>query len=80
VRELLRVSRRVTNLNGKIPEATTAHRRIYEALVAREPETARQAMGAHLLTVTEFWAPGSSDARIEAVIHHDDRKELRRVG
>jgi len=80
VRELLRVSRRVTNLNGKIPEATTAHRRIYEAVVAREPETARQAMGAHLLTVTEFWAPSSSDASIEAVIHHDDRKELRRTG
>jgi DNA-binding FadR family transcriptional regulator len=80
VRELLRVSRRVTNLNGKIPEATKAHRRIYEALVAREPETARQAMGAHLLTVTEFWAPGSSDAAIETVIHHDDRKELRRTG
>jgi DNA-binding FadR family transcriptional regulator len=80
VRELLRVSRRVTNLNGKIPEATKAHRRIYEALVAREPEIARQAMGAHLLTVTEFWAPGSSDAPIEAVIHHDDRKELRRIG
>ena len=56
VRELLRVSRRVTNLNGKIPEATKEHRRIYEALASREPETAPQSMGAHLLTVTEFWA------------------------
>ena len=79
VRELLRVSRRVTNLNGKIPDATRAHRRIYEALLAREPETARQAMRAHLLTVTEFWAPGSSDAAIEAAILNGDRKELRRT-
>jgi DNA-binding FadR family transcriptional regulator len=79
VRELLRVSRRVTNLINKMPDATLAHRRIYEALLAREPETARQAMRAHLLTVTEAWAPGSSDA-IEAVIHHGDRKELRRIG
>ncbi len=80
VRELLRVSRRVTNLTDKMPEATRAHRRIYEALVAREPETARQAMRTHLLTVTEFWAPGSSAAAIEAAIHHGDRKELRRIG
>lgn len=80
VRELLRVSRRVTNLIDKMPEATRAHRRIYEALLAREPEPARQAMRAHLLTVTEFWAPGSSDAAIEAAIHHGDRKELRRTG
>ena len=36
-------------------------------------------MRAHLLTVTEVWAPGSSDAAIEAVIH-GDRKELRRIG
>ncbi len=80
VRELLRVSRRVTNLIDKMPEATRAHRRIYEALLAREPETARQAMRTHLLTVTDFWAPGSSDAAIEAAIHHADRKELRRIG
>src|SRR5579864_68743 len=55
VRELLRVSRRVTNLINAMPETTIAHRRIYEALLAREPETARQAMRAHLLTVTEVW-------------------------
>ena len=55
VRELLRVSRRVTNLINAMPETTVAHRRIYEALTAREPETARQAMRAHLLTVTEVW-------------------------
>ncbi len=53
VRELLRVSRRITNLINAMPETTVAHRLIYEALVAREPETARQAMRAHLLTVTE---------------------------
>ena len=55
VRELLRVSRRVTNLINAMPETTVAHRRIYEALVAHEPETARQAMRSHLLTVTEVW-------------------------
>jgi DNA-binding FadR family transcriptional regulator len=80
VRELLRVSRRVTNSINAMPDATLAHRRIYEAILAREPEAARQAMRAHLLTVTEVWAPGSSDAAIEAVIHHGDRKELRRIG
>ena len=55
VRELLRVSRRITNLVNAMPETTVAHRRIYDALVAREPETARQAMRTHLLTVTEVW-------------------------
>jgi DNA-binding FadR family transcriptional regulator len=55
VRELLRVSRRVTNLINAMPETTAAHRRIYEALLAHEPETARQAMRTHLLTVTEVW-------------------------
>lgn len=79
VRELLRVSRRVTNLINAMPETTVAHRRIYEALLAREPETARQAMRAHLLTVTEVWAPGSSDAAIEAAMHRSERKELRRT-
>jgi len=80
VRELLRVSRRVTNLVNAVPEATAAHRRIFEAIVAREPEEAREAMRAHLLTVTEVWAPGGSDAAIEAAMHRDDGKELRRIG
>lgn len=80
VRELLRVSRRVTNLLNTMPETTLAHRRIYEAILAHEPETARQAMRAHLLTVTEVWAPGSSQAAIEAVIHQGDRRELQRNG
>jgi DNA-binding FadR family transcriptional regulator len=80
VRELLRVSRRVTNLINGMPETTRAHRRIYEALLAREPETARQAMRAHLLTVTEVWAPGGSDAAIEAVMHHGDRRAAERGG
>jgi DNA-binding FadR family transcriptional regulator len=80
VRELLRVSQRVTNLVNAMPETTVAHRRIYDALLAREPETARQAMRAHLLTVTEVWAPGGSGAAIEAVIHRDERKEQRRAG
>ena len=80
VRELLRVSRRVTNLINAMPETTVAHRRIYDALLAREPETARQAMRAHLLTVTEVWAPGGSDAAIEAVMHHGDRHAAERGG
>jgi DNA-binding FadR family transcriptional regulator len=78
VRELLRVSRRVTNLINAMPETTVAHRRIYEALLAREPEAARQAMRTHLLSVTEVWAPGGSGAAIEAVMHHGERKELHR--
>ena len=52
VRELLRASRRVTNLLGELPEATRDHRQIFEAILAREPETARQAMRAHLLSAT----------------------------
>jgi DNA-binding FadR family transcriptional regulator len=80
VRELLRVSRRVTNLINAMPEATAAHRQIYEALLAGEPETARQTMRAHLLTVTEVWAPGGASESIEAAMHHGDRDELRRLG
>ncbi|MEP6811590.1 MAG: FadR/GntR family transcriptional regulator [Actinomycetota bacterium] len=80
VRELLRVSRRVTNLINAMPETTVAHRRIFEAILAREPEAARQAMRAHLLTVTEVWAPGSADAAIEAAMHRSEGKELRRIG
>jgi DNA-binding FadR family transcriptional regulator len=80
VRELLRVSRRITNLVNTMPDTTLAHRRIYEAVLAREPEAARQAMRAHLLTVTEVWVPGGSDAAIEAAIHPGDRHESRRVG
>ena len=68
VRELLRASRRVTNLLGELPEATQYHRRIFDAILAREPETARQAMRAHLLTATRAWVvdldgPGPGGAR-----------------
>ena len=55
VRELLRVSRQRSNLISELPEATRSHRQIYEAILAREPETARQAMRAHLLSVTRAW-------------------------
>jgi DNA-binding FadR family transcriptional regulator len=79
VRELLRVSRRVTNLINAMPDTTVAHRRIYEALRAREPETARQAMRAHLLTVTEVWAPGGSDAAIEAVMHRGEGEDVHHI-
>jgi DNA-binding FadR family transcriptional regulator len=80
VRELLRVSRRVTNLINAVPEATEAHRRIFEAVLAREPEAAREAMRAHLLTVTDVWAPGGSESAIEAAMHGSDGEELRRIG
>ena len=53
LRELLRVSRRVTNLLlGTMPEATHEHRRIYEALDRTRARAARQAMRAHLQTVS----------------------------
>jgi len=73
VRELLRVSRRVTNLRGRIGEATAFHRQIHAALVAREPEAARLAMRAHLLTVTEVWAPGAPTAALQAVMQGDGK-------
>jgi len=79
VRELLRVSRRVTNLINAMPDTTVAHRRIYEALRAREPETARQAMRAHLLTVTDVWAPGGFDAAIEAVMQRGEGEGDHRI-
>jgi DNA-binding FadR family transcriptional regulator len=77
VRELLRVSRRVTNLLGTMPETTAGHRQIYDALVARDADAAREAMHSHLLTVAAVWAPGSSEAAIEAVIHRRPTVPLR---
>jgi DNA-binding FadR family transcriptional regulator len=70
VGELLRVSHRIiiTNVINAVPEATLAHRRIYQALLHRKPETARQAMRAHLLTVSEVWAPDSFEVT-DAEIH-----------
>jgi DNA-binding FadR family transcriptional regulator len=59
VRELLRVGRRVTSQTEALPGATQAHQQILEAVGAREPEAARQAMRAHLLTVTRVWARGA---------------------
>jgi DNA-binding FadR family transcriptional regulator len=66
--ELQRLSRRVTNrLLKRLPEATREHRRILEAVVAREPEHARVAMQAHLLTVEHVWVPGEKDAEFDAL-------------
>ena len=39
-----------------------------------------EAMRAHLLTVTDVWAPGGSESAIEAAMHGSDGKELRRIG
>jgi DNA-binding FadR family transcriptional regulator len=71
VRELLRVSRRVTGQVEALPGATQAHRQIIDAVAAREPEAARQAMRAHLLTVTRVWAPGSVDGALELVMREE---------
>jgi len=66
--ELQRLSRRVTNrLLKRLPEATREHRRILEAVVAREPKQARDAMRAHLLTVEHVWVPGEKDAEFDAL-------------
>jgi DNA-binding FadR family transcriptional regulator len=56
VRELMRASRQRSNLLGELPQATRYHRGILEAVLAREPETARQAVRAHLLSATRAWA------------------------
>jgi DNA-binding FadR family transcriptional regulator len=66
--ELQRLSRRVTNrLLRRMPEATREHRRILDAVVAREPERARRAMQAHLKTVAHVWVPGEKDSEFEAL-------------
>jgi DNA-binding FadR family transcriptional regulator len=65
---LQRLSRRVTNrLLRRLPEATTEHRRILEAVAAREPERAREAMRAHLDTVVHVWVPDETDKEFEAL-------------
>lgn len=68
VGELLRVSRKVTNMLGSLAAVTEAHSRIVDAVAAREPEAARQAMRAHLLTVTGVWVLQEADAQVEAAI------------
>jgi len=80
VRELLRVSRRVTNQNATLLEATQAHRQIVEAVAAREPEAARQVMRLHLLTVTQVWAPWSMEADLRVTVTRSGQEELRRAG
>src|SRR5437763_1421268 len=77
VRELLRVSRRITNLTGALADATQAHRQILDAVAAGESETARQAMRSHLLTVTSVWAPGEDRPELQAAIGRgkDDERE-----
>lgn len=77
VRELLRVSRRITNLTGALADATRAHRQILDAVAAGESETARQAMRSHLLTVTSVWAPGEGRPELQAAIGRgkDDERE-----
>lgn len=70
--ELQRLSRRVTNrLLHRMPEATREHRRILEAVAAREPERAREAMQAHLETVAHVWVPGEQDEEFEALFTNE---------
>jgi DNA-binding FadR family transcriptional regulator len=72
--ELQRLSRRVTNrLLRRMPEATLEHRRVLEAVEAREPERAREAMAAHLVTVAHVWVPGESDAEFEALFSNTEQ-------
>jgi DNA-binding FadR family transcriptional regulator len=79
VRGLLRVSRRITNLTGVLAEVTQAHRQILDAVAAGEAETARQAMRAHLLTVTSVWAPGEERAELTAAIGRGKDREAEAV-
>jgi DNA-binding FadR family transcriptional regulator len=70
--ELQRLSQRVTNrLLKRLPEATREHRRILEAVVAHEPEQAREAMQAHLVTVEHVWVPGKKDPEFDALFTND---------
>jgi DNA-binding FadR family transcriptional regulator len=79
VRELLRVSRRITQLTGALAEATKAHGQILDAVAAGEAETARQAMRAHLLTVTSVWAPGEQRAELTAARGRGKEQETEAV-
>jgi DNA-binding FadR family transcriptional regulator len=70
--ELQRLSRRVTNrLLKRLPEATREHELILEAVEAREPERARDAMRAHLKTVAHVWVPGVNDSEFEALFTNE---------
>ena len=76
--ELQRLSRRVTNrLLKRLPEATREHQRILEAVIAREPKQAREAMQAHLLTVEHVWVPGEKDAEFDALFTNAGQLERR---
>jgi DNA-binding FadR family transcriptional regulator len=69
--DLQRLSRRVTNrLLHRLPEATREHRLILDAVIAREPERAREAMREHLKTVAHMWVPGHTDPEFEALFTH----------
>ena len=61
VRELMRASRQRANTLSELPGATRAHRQIYDAIHAREPEIARQAMRAHLLAGPRPWTRDIED-------------------
>ena len=72
--ELQRLSRRVTNrLLHRMPEATSEHRQILEAVAAHEPERAREAMQEHLKTVAHVWVPGEQDFEFEALFTTTDQ-------
>lgn len=65
-RWLLTASRQVTNAAPQPMEAVTdAHRQIYLAVAAGDPDAARQAMVLHLESVTPIWqdGPGSGETR-----------------
>lgn len=54
VSELLKESRRITfSAHGEMPKARYWHHKVFEAIEARDPEAARQAMRNHILQVSE---------------------------
>ena len=63
IRELLRVSREVTNqLPNSLPVALTAHRHIYEAVRSGEPARAHRAMQDHLDGIQpRIWPEAATD-------------------
>jgi DNA-binding FadR family transcriptional regulator len=78
VGSLQRFSRVVTNrLRGQLPETTREHRRILDAVAAGNADEAREAMRAHLETVTHLWVPGAKDAQIEAALRSTPTRRRR---
>lgn len=67
-RWLLAASRRYTNeMPGGLHRATAAHRKIYNALEARDPDAARQAMHEHVKGNVNIWGGKKQEANSKRV-------------